>query len=159
MQVHHHRGEAWTVTCGSATVWRAVGRQPTRYLFLLGYPYTGTTAVHAMLGEHRNVSMLKRIAKGDDKEGWGQLDWKHREDRWDQRDGRFDWEQLDHVYHKLWNLSKPLLLENSPPEMHHAVCRSDSLSPRCPPLARTSRIAASTHPCLRTSPPRKHRTR
>ena len=106
-------------------------QEPTRYLFLMGFLYTGTTAVHTMLGEHRNVSMLRRITKGDDKEGWGQLKWKQRLDRWDQRDGLFNWRELDRTYHELWDLSKPLLLENSPPEMHHAVCRfTVSIPPR-----------------------------
>ena len=138
------RAEALDTTAKHSKHAQRQGEKPTRYLFLMGFLYTGTTAVHAMLGEHRNVSMLKRVTKGDDKEGWGQLDWKHREDRWDQRDGRFDWKQLSHVYHQLWNLSKPLLLENSPPEMHHAVCRSDSRALPAP-LAQISRMTASTH--------------
>jgi hypothetical protein len=40
--------------------------------------------------------------------------------------GRFDqnikipWASLAKMYHQKWNLSRPILLENSPPEIFHA---------------------------------------
>lgn len=119
-------------------------RQPTRYLFLLGYPYTGTTAFHALLAQGTNVSALddindaagrQNLLSPDKKgsvsaEGWGKLGWKQREDRWSAPDSAFNWTNLSVTYHRLWNLKRPLLVENSPPEVTRADALNRTFSPR-----------------------------
>ena len=113
-------------------------REPTRYLFLLGYPFTGTTAFHALLAQGANVSALDNVdgkaghkaLLSPNKEGWNKLGWKHRYDRWSGPDSAFNWTELSEVYHSHWNLSLPLLVENSPPEMVRADALNRTFSPR-----------------------------
>ena len=112
-------------------------REPTRYLFLLGYPFTGTTAFHLLLAQGANVSALDnadekvgRTTVPMHEEGWWKLGWKHRPDKWSGPDSAFDWKHLSEVYHSYWNLSQPLLLENSPPKMNHADALNRTFSPR-----------------------------
>lgn len=110
---------------------RGGAREPTRYLFLLGYPYTGTSAVHALLGQPDTVSTLGRLdgtpgenAIDPKKEGWRKLGWSKRKNHWLAPDDSFDWKELSDFYHEHWDLNKPLLLECSPPE----VLRADALN-------------------------------
>ena len=112
-------------------------REPTRYLFLLGYPFTGTTALHALLAQGANVSALDNVDGkvglkalfSPNKEGWKKLGWKHRNDRWSAPDSAFNWTELSEVYHSFWNLSLPLLVENSPLEMVRADALNRTFSP------------------------------
>jgi len=104
------------------------GRTPTRYLFLVGYPFTGTTALHELLGLSKNVSTLCPELGREEchinspaKEGWAQIGWKYHytiPEQWSQ-DTQFDWARLDSFYHKHWNLKRPLLLESTPTEIAH----------------------------------------
>ena len=112
-------------------------REPTRYLFLMGYPFTGTTAFHALLAQGANVSALDDVDKKaghkallSPNKGWKKLGWKHRWDRWSGPDSAFNWTELSEVYHSHWNLSLPLLVENSPPEMVRAEALNRTFSPR-----------------------------
>ena len=104
-------------------------RESTRYLFLLGYPFTGTSAVHALLSASDKVSTLDNTSKvTPSKEGWDKMGWKQRTDRWNGTDEAFDWNFLSEFYHKHWNLKKPLLLECSPPEILRAEALNRTFS-------------------------------
>jgi len=89
-------------------------------IFLLGTPYSGTTALHYLLGTSNNVSILgKENTISPDKEGWektGLIKHPLRE-RWDGNLGWVNWEKLPKEYGAFWDTSKPLLVENSPPEI------------------------------------------
>ena len=121
--------------------------QLTRYLFLLGFPFTGTSAVHFLLGTSANVSTLGNPKTlGPTKEGWHIAGTKEEyEDRWDPSGPRpkrgksiswdaFPWSRIGEVYHSHWNLSRPLLVESSPPEIIHAD-RVNATMPRFRPKA------------------------
>ena len=120
------------------TLDHAIGgtRKPTRYLFIMGYPFTGTTAFHALLAQGTNVSALdglrgqRQALLSPEKEGWAKLGWKHREDVWSASDSALNWTALSETYHRNWNLKKPLLVENSPPEMSRADALNRTFSPR-----------------------------
>ena len=113
-------------------------REPTRYLFILGYAFTGTTAFHAVLAQGANVSALdnadteagQKDLHSPRKEGWSKLGWKQRSDRWYAPDSSFNWTELSETYHRYWNLDKPLLVENSPPEMNRADALNRTFSPK-----------------------------
>ena len=113
-------------------------REPTRYLFILGYPYTGTTAFHALLAQGTNVSALddadteegQEVLHSPRKEGWYKAGWKQRPDRWNAPDSSFNWTELSEPSHRLWDLDKPLLVENSPPEMNRADALHRTFSPK-----------------------------
>jgi hypothetical protein len=111
---------------------RTQHRAKTRYMFLLGYPYTGTTSVHALFGALEQVSVLGgKVQHGPQKEGWSHIGWKKKKmsDRWSVQDELFNWTKLAEEYHALWDLDKPILLENSPPEMNHAEALNRTFSP------------------------------
>ena len=104
------------------------------YLFLLGYAYTGTSALHFILATSDSVSTVANSSQlGPYKEGWGirafrgkdrgelisykQLTNERHISRWAMDADRVPWQQLGDAYHASWNLTKPVLLENSPPEI------------------------------------------
>lgn len=102
-------------------------------LFLLGFPYTGTSAVHFMVATGHGVGSLgKPDIMGPRKEGWRQVLYKGQKLMTQLKrandgvptltypDDYIPWELLVEKYHKLWDSKKPILLENSPPEIMHA---------------------------------------
>lgn len=119
-------------------------RHDTTFLFLLGFPYTGTSALHFVLGANADVSTLNdRHIFGGDKEGWrvpldlgqpgGILDGGLfgsllEGERWDART-EVPWPALRRAYFGRWNWSQPILLECSPPEVMHAQALVDTFSP------------------------------
>lgn len=106
--------------------------EPSRYLFLLGWPYSGTSAVHFLLATSLSVSTLGPPGVlGPDKEGWAKSHLKNSltaRQRWNVSQP-LPWQQLRTVYHSHWNLSRPILLENSPPEILHAAELNATFSP------------------------------
>jgi len=95
-----------------------------RILFILGYQYTGTSAAHFVLGTSGNVSTLyEKNIMGPGKEGWEIIGLKRRHDMKDRWGGKailktwLNMTELATNYYKLWNKEKPLLIENSPPEI------------------------------------------
>ena len=107
------------------------------YLFLLGYPRTGTSAAHFLLATSPSVSTLAPSGiLSNRKEGWEmkmfpgalqalqdklvsfkQLTTKSSINRWTIPADRIPWSKFDEDWHHRWNLSRPVLLENSPPEI------------------------------------------
>lgn len=107
--------------------------KPTRYLFLLGQPYSGTSAVHFLLATSLAVSTLGPPGKmGPAKEGWllsGVKNMLKFDQRWNRSFPGIPWQRLHNSYHSRWNLSRPILLENSPPEINHAAELNATFSP------------------------------
>lgn len=117
------------------------------YLFLLGFPDTGTTAASSFLESARGVSTFGK-GSSPNTEGWaiaglksGEA-WRRwgRTPCWTKKKGDFrepkerepesvDWSLLNETYHKKWNLRKPVLLEKSPPEILHAADLDRTFSP------------------------------
>ena len=92
------------------------------YVFLLGYPISGTSASHFLLGTAPQVSILSKVnTLGSEKEGWAIDGFKDEEsDRWRNDDDFIPWDRLKKHYLQRWDTRRPLLLENSPPEVLHA---------------------------------------
>lgn len=106
-----------------------------RILFLLGYPYTGTSAVHYLLGTSRNVSTLTRQndVLGPKQEGWSILGLRQKfKDRWSGHlhlvEEGLNFTNLAEQYWQMWDTEKPLLLENSPPEIQSPQALMDAFS-------------------------------
>ena len=92
------------------------------YVFLLGYAFSGTSALHFLLGTSPQVSTLRdpELLEAK-KEGWAVDGLKSRmKRRWNVTDEAIPWARLQKTYTRNWNLTKPFLLENSPPEIEHA---------------------------------------
>ena len=107
--------------------------EPARYLFLLGYPFSGTSALHFLLATSISVATLGDPGLlGPSKEGWHVSHVKGGHDSAGQRwnaSAPIPWQTLFDVYHSAWNLSRPILLENSPPEIIHAPDLNATFSP------------------------------
>ena len=110
----------------------------------MGWPYSGTSGTHFLLASSPNVSTLApRDVMGPAKEGWEQLRFKQRfsrAQRWDASTA-LPWDEIRSGYLARWNLSRPLLLENSPPEILHAQELHDTFAPHG--KARTAAPAAT----------------
>ena len=61
------------------------------------------------------------------------------------------WGDLDTLYHSLWDLNKPILLETSPPEKDHA----DALFSQFAPHGQVNFVLLVRRPCsVKTSMPK-----
>lgn len=105
--------------------------EPTRYLFLLGWPFSGTSALHFLLATSISVATLGNPGLlGPSKEGWHVSGVKtaFAGQRFN-ASAPIPWQTLFDVYHSAWNLSRPILLENSPPEIIRATDLNATFSP------------------------------
>ncbi|CAH0372665.1 unnamed protein product [Pelagomonas calceolata] len=126
---------AKTVHDVAATVarpWNGTHAPPPRHVivFLLGYAFSGTSAIHWLLAQAPAVStLIDPNTLGPKKEGWsvdglkrgkipdGQQIDGHQ--RWADDDTWIPWQHLERTYNSHWDHSKPIFLENSPPEILH----------------------------------------
>jgi len=102
-------------------------------VFLLGTPFTGTTAVHYMLGTSGNVSILGENTMSPHKEGWHKIGLKDKMDgreRWDGELASVNWTDVAEQYGTFWDTSKKLLVENSPPEIQVPEKLVDAFTPK-----------------------------
>ena len=92
---------------------------PTSFLFLLGYPHTGTSALHFLLATSGSVSTIADPALlASNKEGMAHLPGGRPADRWTRSFWSPEYAELvERIYLSHWNRSK-ILLENSPPEIY-----------------------------------------
>jgi hypothetical protein len=97
-------------------------------LFLLGFPFTGTSALHFLVATGHGVGTLgDPNLLGPHKEGWSQVKYEgvplkdafEKGTNFDIPDHYIPWTKLVKEYHKLWGSQKPILLESSPPEIMH----------------------------------------
>eukprot|EP00597_Dinobryon_sp_UTEXLB2267_P006940 CAMPEP_0170088208 /NCGR_PEP_ID=MMETSP0019_2-20121128/22508_1 /TAXON_ID=98059 /ORGANISM="Dinobryon sp., Strain UTEXLB2267" /LENGTH=322 /DNA_ID=CAMNT_0010306273 /DNA_START=183 /DNA_END=1151 /DNA_ORIENTATION=+ len=124
------------------------------YVFLLGYPFTGTSAIHFVLANNDLVSTLSHPGiLGGEKEGWRlPIELKGKtypngfvsvnDHHW-RTELEIPWPELMEVYHSHWNLSRNILLECSPPEIMHP----QELLDRFSPLGKVRFILLLRSPC------------
>ena len=105
--------------------------EPARFLFLLGWPSSGTSALHFLLATSISVATLRHPGLlGPSKEGWHVSHVKEAlSGQRGDASALIPWQTLFDVYHSDWNLSRPILLENSPPEIQHAADLNATFSP------------------------------
>lgn len=131
-------GHACTVDCcsqndeadSSSNSSSAAAADQQTVLFLLGFPWTGTSALHFLLATGSGVATLGKSGElGPSKEGWAKTMHHGNELKHAFAGGNFQlpaegiipWTKLVKQYHALWGThKKPILLENSPPEIMHA---------------------------------------
>lgn len=104
-----------------------------KVIFILGYPFSGTSATHYLLSTSNNVTTLtnKKLLSPRE-EGWSLTGFKTRElaDRWDGVLEWVDWAKLAGAYGRRWSHDKPLKIENSPPEIQAPKALKDTFEPR-----------------------------
>lgn len=110
-------------------------------IFLLGYPYSGTSATHFLLSTSGNVRTLSGFKSliPNSEEGWSLTGVKGRyseEQRWDGALEWLNWTQLAQSYGVRWNRStagggkrQPLKVENSPPEIQAPKALKEAFEP------------------------------
>ena len=88
-----------------------------QYLFILSPPYSGSTVLWRLLQTAPLVSALP-----DEGQKLPELRGMMRTDPWNPATP-FDWHLISEVWHRHWNLDRPVLLEKSPPHL----CRPQAL--------------------------------
>ena len=87
-----------------------------KYLFILSPPFCGSTLLTQLISSSANVSCNNNI---DTREGqtlpWA-IDLMFQDNRWN-KDTTLPWKKIKNIWHKYWDLSKPILLEKSPPNI------------------------------------------
>lgn len=85
------------------------------YLFILSPPYSGSTLLSEIIGTSPNVSSLPEEGQFLD-----ELKDIMREKPWDP-DYSMQWDYIRKIWESYWDLSKPILLEKSPPNIIRAL--------------------------------------
>ena len=87
------------------------------YLFILSPPYCGSTLICQILATSNNLSINNNI---NTMEGQRLPKAKNimfnKHNRWEEKD-IIPWEDIKLIWKKYWDLSKPILLEKSPPNI------------------------------------------
>lgn len=133
-------------------------------VFLLGFPYTGTSALHFLLATGRGVGTLGSPGKlGSGKEGWSKVKYNGTKLKFAFHCGESDdtaggncnfgnipesyipWKLIVRKYHRLWGIKKPILLESSPPEVMHTRKLKEMFGKRNP--ERVKFLVLAKQPC------------
>jgi hypothetical protein len=95
-------------------------RTQNAFLFILGPPFSGTTLLHELLSTSANVSPNNTLGTRE-----GQQLPKIRKVMWEKADHyslteAYDWDFIKTEWLKYWDITKPILLEKSPPNLVRA---------------------------------------
>ena len=86
------------------------------YLFILSPPFCGSTLLTQIINSSRNVSCNNNIGLMEGQHLPIAKDLLFTKDRWSV-EKKIDWIKVKSIWHKYWDLSKPILLEKSPPNI------------------------------------------
>jgi hypothetical protein len=89
-----------------------------KYLFILSAPYSGSTVLWRLLQTSGQVAALP-----DEGQKLPELKAMMRKEPWNP-ERQFDWALIRGVWESYWDLSRPVLLEKSPPHL----CRAETLA-------------------------------
>ena len=99
-----------------------LARRDHKFLFILCPPYSGSTMLNELISSSNNVSCNNNLGTRE-----GQLLPKVRnimfkKDRWDES-VKYPWEIIKDIWMRYWDLSKPILLDKSVPN----IIRTDEI--------------------------------
>ena len=91
-------------------------RKDHKFLFVLCPPYSGSTMLNELISSSNNVSCNNNLGTRE-----GQLlpqvrNFMFRNDRWDES-VQYPWQQIKDIWMRYWDLSKPILLDKSVPNI------------------------------------------
>jgi len=86
------------------------------YLFILSPPFCGSTLLTQIINSSKNVSCNNNIGLMEGQHLPIAKDLLFTKDRWSV-EKKIDWIKVKSIWHKYWDLSKPILLEKSPPNI------------------------------------------
>jgi len=87
-------------------------------LFILSTPYSGSTILVQLIGTSKNASIFP--SESNEGQKLKEIRSFMRDKSW-KVDKRIPWNHVKKVYEKNWDLSKPVLVEKSPPNLIRAV--------------------------------------
>ncbi len=112
---------------------KALGKhnnQKNTFLFILSPPYCGSTLLNELISTSKAVSVNNPFGtrEGQWLPSVRQIMFDNLDVRW-KTDASFDWQYIKNEWLKYWDLSKPILLEKSPPNIARAVPIANTFSP------------------------------
>lgn len=104
-------------------------KHDNRFLFILSPPYGGSTLLNQIISSSNSVSVNNPFGTREGQRLPKVIDlmFNHKR-RWD-KDLDFDWIQIKKEWLKYWDLTKPILLEKSPPNIIRAKSISNHFKP------------------------------
>ena len=95
-------------------------KMKNKYLFILCPPYSGSTLLNELISTSNNVSSNNNqgTREGQKLPSVKKIMFDH-DDRWN-IGLKYDWEFIKKEWLKHWDISKPILLEKSPPNLIRA---------------------------------------
>ena len=90
--------------------------KPHKYLFILSPPFCGSTLLNQLISTSKNVSCNNNIGTREGQTLPEVRNIMFENNRWD-KNVSLPWERIKTVWHKYWDLSKPILLEKSTPNI------------------------------------------
>ena len=87
-----------------------------QYLFILSPPFSGSTLLTKIISSSNNVSCNNNIGTQEGQTLPEVIEIIFDHNRWD-NNIKLPWDKIKKIWHKYWDLSKPILLEKSPPNI------------------------------------------
>lgn len=101
---------------------RAVyGKKENKFLFILSPPFCGSTLLHELISTSSHVSANHVIGtrEGQTLPTVRQIMFDHHE-RWDEKK-KYPWDMIKKEWLRYWDVTKPVLIEKSPPNIIRAM--------------------------------------
>ena len=90
--------------------------KPHKYLFILSPPFCGSTLLNQLISTSKNVSCNNNIGTREGQTLPEVRNIMFENNRWD-KNVSLPWKRIKTVWHKYWDLSKPILLDKSTPNI------------------------------------------
>ncbi|MEL6866852.1 MAG: sulfotransferase [Bacteroidota bacterium] len=127
------RAVPYDAKCQLLRHWRGLGNRfrkarYQKFLFLLCAPYSGSTLLHELLSTSPQVSANNIFGT---REGQSLPEYRKLIDyrqRWEEGHN-LPWEAIRQVWMQYWDISKPILLDKSPPNLMHTAAIQQHFSP------------------------------
>tara|TARA_B100001971_G_C18157679_1_gene519523 strand:- start:30 stop:857 length:828 start_codon:yes stop_codon:yes gene_type:complete len=91
-------------------------KQNNKFLFILSPPYCGSTLLSQLLSTSKNVSCNNNLGTREGQLLPGVRHFMFQKNRWNER-VKYPWDKVKKVWLKYWDLSKPVLLDKSIPNI------------------------------------------
>ena len=90
--------------------------KPHKYLFILSPPFCGSTLLNQLISTSENVSCNNNIGTREGQTLPEARNIMFENNRWD-KNANLPWDRIKTIWHKYWDLSKPILLDKSTPNI------------------------------------------
>ena len=91
-------------------------KRNNKFLFILSPPYCGSTLLSQLLSTSKNVSCNNNLGTREGQLLPGVRHFMFQKNRWNER-VKYPWDKVKKVWLKYWDLSKPVLLDKSIPNI------------------------------------------